>query len=586
MKRCLPSAVCVCLTMWVAALAAPLSAQTVPTPWTSRDIGAPALAGGASHASGVFSLQGAGTDIWNTSDQFHFVYQPIAGDAEIVARVDSLTLQHAWSKAGVMIRASLQAGAAHGFALVSASRGVHFQYRVAAGGLSASVAGSTGAAPVWVRAVRTGTRVTTYWSSNGTSWSRIGDATIPLSTTAYFGLAVTSHNAAARSDAGFSSVRVTPLGLPAGQQSTDVGSPAISGSATYAAGVYSIRAAGTDIWNTSDQFHFVYQPVTGNVDLAVRVASIANTHYWAKAGVMIRESLDANARHASMLLSQGRGYAFQRRPDPGAYSLHTSGGSGTAPGWVRLVRSGDLFEAYRSSDGRSWTRVGSDTIPMADTVYVGLAVTSHNASAATTSSLDGFLLGGTVANRAPAVSLTSPAQGTSYTAPATIALSASASDPENQLSGVEFYAGSTRIGSDSTAPYTFSWSDVAAGTYTLTAVATDAAGASATSAAVTVTVTAPTTTTPPRWVVFGASADHASGVTSYVLKVYASGANPSTATPVASSDLGKPAPASNGDITVDRGTFFSGLAAGSYVATVTAVGPGGQTASAPISFTR
>ena len=59
-----------------------------------------------------------------------------------------------------------------------------------------------------------------------------------------------------------------------------------------------------------------------------------------------------------------------------------------------------------------------------------------------------------------------------------------------------------------------------------------------------------------------------------------------TATPVATSSLGKPTPASNGDITVDRATFFSGLAAGNYLATVTAFGPGGQTQSSSVTFTR
>jgi hypothetical protein len=55
---------------------------------------------------------------------------------------------------------------------------------------------------------------------------------------------------------------------------------------------------------------------------------------------------------------------------------------------------------------------------------------------------------------------------------------------------------------------------------------------------------------------------------------------------VATSDLGKPAPAANNDITVDRATFFSGLAPGNYVATVTAAGPGGRTRSASVTFTR
>ena len=107
---------------------------------------------------------------------------------------------------------------------------------------------------------------------------------------------------------------------------------------------------------------------------------------------------------------------------------------------------------------------------------------------------------------------------------------------------------------------------------------------SATSAAVTVSVTA--ASTPPRLVVFTASTDHATNVTSYLLEVFASGANPNTATPVATSDLGKPAPAANNDITVDRSTFFSGLAPGNYLATVSAIGPGGRTRSASVSFTR
>ena len=85
--------------------------------------------------------------------------------------------------------------------------------------------------------------------------------------------------------------------------------------------------------------------------------------------------------------------------------------------------------------------------------------------------------------------------------------------------------------------------------------------------------------------VFTASADHATNVTSYVLKL-PPGVNTATATPLTSSSLGKPTPDSANTITVDRASFFSALAAGSYLATVTAVGPGGSTASANVSFTR
>jgi hypothetical protein len=88
-------------------------------------------------------------------------------------------------------------------------------------------------------------------------------------------------------------------------------------------------------------------------------------------------------------------------------------------------------------------------------------------------------------------------------------------------------------------------------------------------------------------VVFGASPDHATTlVASYLLEIFANGANPSTAPPIASSDMGKTAPAANGDITIDRTTFFTALPVGTYVATVSSVGPGGKGRGAPVTFSR
>src|SRR5262249_42246182 len=93
-------------------------------------------------------------------------------------------------------------------------------------------------------------------------------------------------------------------------------------------------------------------------------------------------------------------------------------------------------------------------------------------------------------------------------------------------------------------------------------------------------------TVAPRLVVFHASPDHATLVTTYALDIFADGADPFSDTPIASSSLGKPAPDANGDIAVDRSTFFSALAPGAYIATVSAVGAGGIGRSAPAVFTR
>jgi chitinase len=181
------------------------------------------------------------------------------------------------------------------------------------------------------------------------------------------------------------------------------------------------------------------------------------------------------------------------------------------------------------------------------------------------------------------VAISSPSSGASFTAPASIAIAASAADADGTIAGVDFYVGTQLIASDTSSPYTASWNNVAAGTYSLTAVARDNSGATRTSTAVAVTVS-PATTQPTR-VVFTASADHATNVNSYVVAIYRS-TDPLTASPVATRDIGKPTP-SGGDITVDISTLVNPLASGSYRVVVRAIGPGGTTASTPsATFTK
>ena len=569
------------------------------TSWTGLDIGNPAIAGNSSGTASELSITAAGSDIGGTSDQFYFVYQQIVGDVDVRARVDGITYGSWLAVAGVMIRGSLAADAAHGFALVSASYGTEFRRRTTASGWSASTAGMSAATPEWVRLVRKGSSVSAYSSPDGTTWTLIGSDTIQLGWAAYVGLAVTGHDPSAATTASLSQISVTPLGLPPGQQDADIGSPALAGSASYADGTYQIHAGGADIWGGSDQFHYVYQPLSGDADVSVRVASLSYSDAWAKGGVMIRETLSEDSTYAAAFLTPGQGYAFQRRPIAGGTSLYTSGGAGAAPGWLRVVRAGPLFTAYRSDDGRNWTVIGSDSIPMADTFYVGIAVTSHSETTATDAVVDGLSVTQTTpVEQPPTVSLTSPADGAIYTAPASIAITANAADPANHLTKVEFYDGATLLGTATAAPYTFTWASVPAGTYSLTAMAYNAAGLQTTSSTVSVTVTAIATpptdivtpptdivTPPPTGVMFSPSADDAT-VTSYRVDVFAVGADPNTATPVSSFDAGKPPPDANNDITVSAPSFFSDLSPGTYQLTVSAINATGIGRSSPLSFTR
>ena len=152
------------------------------------------------------------------------------------------------------------------------------------------------------------------------------------------------------------------------------------------------------------------------------------------------------------------------------------------------------------------------------------------------------------------------------------------------MSRVEFYNGATLLAGDATAPYSLTWSNVTAGTYSLIAVAYDSAGQSTRSAAVTVTATASATSSAPVGVMFQASADHPT-LTSYRVEVSAGGST-STGTPLAAIDIGKPSPDTNNDILVSMPSFFQALAPGSYELTVAAVNGSQFTRSTPLAFTK
>ncbi|WP_281232954.1 family 16 glycosylhydrolase [Flavobacterium gelatinilyticum] len=167
--------------------------NTLPAPWTSTDLGAVTPAGEASHSSGTFTIKGSGTDIWETSDQFQFVNQPITGDAEIIARVNSLTNTNTYAKAGVMFRETLTPTSKHAMTDASAAAGIEFLSRDTTSGITTAEV-TAGAAPKWVRLVRSGNVFTSYSSDNGTTWTQIGTPkTIVMSSTIYAGMAVTSH---------------------------------------------------------------------------------------------------------------------------------------------------------------------------------------------------------------------------------------------------------------------------------------------------------------------------------------------------------------------------------------------------------
>jgi uncharacterized repeat protein (TIGR03806 family) len=176
--------------------------------------------------------------------------------------------------------------------------------------------------------------------------------------------------------------------LPPDWSHQDIGGVGLPGESSYLNGRFNLIAAGGDIWENADSFHFACTPLTGDGEIVAHIVSMQYTDPWAKAGVMFRENFSPGSKHALMAVTDAGGSTFQWRAAENNSTGSTDGPASKIPYWIKLVRSGDTFTGYISADGENWRRVDSVTIPMDKTIYVGLALSAHNTSALNSSLFD------------------------------------------------------------------------------------------------------------------------------------------------------------------------------------------------------
>jgi hypothetical protein len=182
----------------------------LPAGWSAADVGAVGAPGSAAAAGSIFAVAGGGDDVWGTADAFHFAYTALPGDGSITARVDSIDPVQAWTKAGVMIRQSLDPSSVHAFMLVSPGKRLAFQRRIDQAGVTTHTPAGAGTAPYWVKLRRNGPLIVASVSADGMTWSDVGAETLSISGTVYAGLAVSSHDASTAAAATFTEVGIGP----------------------------------------------------------------------------------------------------------------------------------------------------------------------------------------------------------------------------------------------------------------------------------------------------------------------------------------------------------------------------------------
>lgn len=233
--------------------------------------------------------------------------------------------------------------------------------------------------------------------------------------------------------------------VPSPWQSADLGTVSATGKASEASGTFDLCGYGSGLGTSTDSFHFVRQTLDGDGTFTAQVTGLDASTTNAKAAVMIRASLDANANYAAVLVSAANQFAFSTRSETvsstslsrelsdrakknerglrrgqfadvldqvigapptteratgffkqikaPAFIIEPQANQLTTPYWLRLIRKGNNLTGYTSSDGQTWTLSGTATIPMAQQVYVGLVSTSQGSTIPAIARFDNVTLG-------------------------------------------------------------------------------------------------------------------------------------------------------------------------------------------------
>lgn len=458
------------------------------------DIGNPALSGSTSRTNDAVTIQAGGTDIYGTSDQFHFAHQQRTGDFDIHVRAESVSESDLYTKAGLMARATLDADSPNVMALVFPSNaarnnnigGFEFQYRTTAGGGSTALYPPLPQARVnypntWLRLQRTEDTFIAYWSVDGVVWQEYSRTTLALPDTVFFGLAVTAHTGGARTTAKFhlQSTRMQAWYYPSRQD-------CVTCHTQNSTGVLGLKTR---------QLNRDYTYPNGVIDNQIRAWKNINlfSNPPVENEIPTFDKLAHQTNLAEPLEKRARSYI-----DTNCASCHR-------PGGVQAFWDA-RFDTPLSSQGILYGRVGNTLgIPDAKVVVpqnLSKSIMHHRVNTTGPNKMapvgrnsidrEGLALladwiNSLAPNTPPAVALTAPANNTIVTRGSSVLLQATASDTDG-ITKVEFFRGIQKMGEDSSAPYEFNWIDLPRGSFVLTAVAHDGIGNSATSSEVLVTV--------------------------------------------------------------------------------------------------
>jgi len=167
--------------------------DVMPSIWESQDVGSVGLAGKTIHANGTFTVCGSGSGVGGVADEFHYMYAPFAGDGSIVVYVDAI-LRRGDSKAGLMIRETLDTGSKHASMFLTENGQARFEHRSSTDGSTDVTIEGNISGPYWLKLERQGGLIIGSYSADAENWTAVSEQNVALDDEVHIGLAVSSQN--------------------------------------------------------------------------------------------------------------------------------------------------------------------------------------------------------------------------------------------------------------------------------------------------------------------------------------------------------------------------------------------------------
>jgi hypothetical protein len=177
--------------------------------------------------------------------------------------------------------------------------------------------------------------------------------------------------------------------VPEGWTSQDLGDVGLAGSAGGDAGALALAVGAAALGGRMDALHFLHLPFEGDAEIIARVTALEGADGQTQAGLMMRDSLLANARCAALLVGAEGAVTLAHRADFNAKIVLRSEGRAALPVWLKLTRKKNDFAAARSADGKAWVAVGTVHFdPDGDSPRLGLALTTRSNASPGTATFD------------------------------------------------------------------------------------------------------------------------------------------------------------------------------------------------------